>query len=274
MVFDNKTGLRSLKLPAEAYLQKDERGLFCRLTLPPEGSSVSGDGVILFPDRRCEGKLCRGPAVITKVIEKESCVFFFGYMKRFSLPDEEKLADYICDHRLWNERLYFMSGKFGKYVVLGGRQEKAVSGRRFPANLSELRLLAQGEENSVGSYSGSIVEDDLEAAVCREVYAGDYICEVYHKCHLCDIMERFHAFHNRKVSGAVRSSMYISDLFSDAVESGFFRLLTYSGICYVELDLQALVRSLNLYSASEINELLTIANKINNKANAAAEGRR
>ncbi len=73
--------------------------------------------MILFPSKWCNQEaLCEGPAIITRIIKRETYGFYFAEMLKYQLPDRAVIAKFIRKHSLENATFKFIRSKFGKYI--------------------------------------------------------------------------------------------------------------------------------------------------------------
>lgn len=258
--------LEPKKFPIQTTLYRGEKGLFCRLNPHPELDGTRGRGKVYFPDRSCVNQLREGPVLITEVKDMGSYGFFKGRMRKFSFPTDDDLDK-------WIENFYAHGGREGNFRFVEGSLGSYV--------LTPLDAVLMRDEN--GAFVNNFFHSDFgcEGTVTKTISFEDYLCEGYHDCKFDELAQKFEAFslknylENRMIDYfyVYQSNKFISELFDDAVNSGFLLPRSYDGVFFVLLDRSALAKSLTSYSREEMKELIKTVNEINRKAEEAIKSK-
>ena len=250
---------RPVELPIFTYLYRNNKGLYCRLTLHPEIDGTNNYGKLYFPDRSCKD-LREGPAIITKIQDKGSYGFFVGQMHYFKAPTDDKIEEYIIEHNLnlSNSTLSYTHSVFGTFIQIKKSDIPTV--------------LVEGRNGETTQQYYSIVNDHPSLVIDKEIRVRDFLCQRHHGCTFDELTSLFNSIFLEPFH-PYTSSKFISPLFDRAVDTGFLRLLHFQNIDYVELDSEALSQNLNHFTHEEMLELIQTVNQLNQTANIALKAK-
>ena len=250
--------LKTREFPLRTVLSQGNKGLYCKLNLHPEIDGIHSSGKFYFPDRSCADNLCEGPVIITEIKDRGTYGFFKGHMRKFSLPADEDLDNYIekyYQQGYIENSFRFVESEFGSFVLT-------------PHDM----VLAKDEK---GNFIDNVSFHELgkKGTIVKTVAFSDFICEGYHDCAFTELMNKFNVFHFETAFGVVSSDKFISELLDDAIADKFIKPKALDGVFFVSVDPQELKKSLMKYSREEMQELIETVNDINQKAEAAIKSK-
>lgn len=251
------------ELPIEVYLERNERGLYCKMDLRPD---LTGgfSSKFYFPDRNNKNKLCEGRCIIESVSDHGNYGFFIGHMVQYEQPSEEAIANTLTHEPYLmhgNYEVRFLTGPFGKVVAI------APIGSQTPAGVGVVYIKSEDGNTRTAGYLahvlGNCSGNDIVAT--ERIPVQDFLCQGYLGCSMKDLSSRIVRV-PFKITRGTRCTHYYTDLLDDVIDDGIMTLREYSNADYIVVDDAMLVDLVVKYSGEEIEEVIDTVNKINREA--------
>lgn len=253
-----------ISLPTTVVLEEGKRGLYARMNLRPDLDGNNGRGKFYFPDRS-SSDICCGPFEVTSVTDRGNYGFIKGHMVKTSAPSESALAEYLANDlsRYANGTLHFMHHPLlGSYVRVDYSETRPNIYHLTWSARKTSEYLVMDEDGSVSSQPHMEYYPWEESEQCQ---VRDFLCQGYQGCSYDDAAKKFLGVNFIRFDDT-ESPKFISSLFDEACEMGFFSLR--KGITeFVRVNFDMLLTAAVDFSEEEFAQLIEECNRINTAAN-------
>jgi hypothetical protein len=268
------------------YLFKNERGVFFRSSFGQSYHELIEDtegmeaeelfrsipiwppndtkGKLNFPIKDCAQFLCEGPAEVEIVATKDNFNFFSGRMLQFTMPSDERLADYIYTEKLEDAMFTRKTGSIrGDYIEVNDGESAYILVGETPVRL---RRITRAKDN----------------AKVGETFSGqDFLCRIKHGCDFATFANNFRNgftdYEYAKQYARTRIDYVPDERLKDWVDSGIVELYVHTHrkvsilTAKVYTTNEDLMIAAQLFTPDEVKELFGIINEMNTNANLATK---